>query len=143
MRTVPSTRRPSRHSRRSCAGTSAPSSRAPPTPTNFGSGYDVSGGLGDWTRRQFFDPPVQVLLSTNEVFVRADQRDELRKITVPVLVIQGNADRSAPIDLTGRRTHALLPDARLAVLEGAGHGLYMSDPGRYNAEILDFAGTLT
>jgi pimeloyl-ACP methyl ester carboxylesterase len=84
-----------------------------------------------------------VLLSTNEVFVRADQRDELRKITVPVLVIQGNADRSAPIDLTGRRTHALLPDARLAVLEGAGHGLYMSDPGRYNAEILDFAGTLT
>jgi non-heme chloroperoxidase len=109
----------------------------------FGSGYAVSGGLGDWTRRQFFDTPVQVLLSTNEVVVRADQRDELRKITAPALVIQGDADRSAPIDLTGRRTCALLPDARLAVLEGAGHGLYMSDPGRYNAEILDFAGTLT
>jgi non-heme chloroperoxidase len=109
----------------------------------FGSGYAVSAGLGDWTRRQFLDPPVQVLLSTNEVVIRADQREELRKITAPVLVIQGDADRSAPIDLTGRRTHALLPDARLAVLEGAGHGLYMSDPGRYNAEILDFAGTLT
>jgi len=109
----------------------------------FGSGYDVSGGLGDWTQRQFFDTPVQVLLATNEVFVRADQREELRKIAVPALVIQGDADLSAPIDLTGRRTHALLPDARLTVLEGAGHGLYMSDPHRYNAEILNFAGTLT
>ncbi|GAA1286479.1 hypothetical protein GCM10009609_60410 [Pseudonocardia aurantiaca] len=49
---------------------------------------------------------------------------------------------SAPIDWTGRRTHALLPDARLAVVEGAGHGLYMSDPARYNAELLGFADTL-
>jgi non-heme chloroperoxidase len=108
----------------------------------FGSAYEVSEGLGDWTRRQFFDTRLQVLLSTNEAFITADQRQELKKIRIPALVIQGDADRSAPIDLTGRRTHALLPDARLAVVEGAGHGLYMSDPGRYNAELLRFADTL-
>ncbi|GAB3989618.1 alpha/beta hydrolase [Actinoallomurus acanthiterrae] len=108
----------------------------------FGPGYEVSAGLADWTRRQFFDTPLQVLLSTNEVFINADQRDELTKITVPALVIQGDADRSAPIDLTGRRTHALLPDSRLVVIDGAGHGLFMSDPDRYNAEVLAFIGTL-
>jgi pimeloyl-ACP methyl ester carboxylesterase len=108
----------------------------------FGPAYEVSAGLGDWTYRQFFDTPLQVLLSTQEAFMTADQRQELTKIRVPALVIQGDADRSAPIDLTGCRTHALLPDARLAVLEGAGHGLYMSDPGRYNAELLRFANTL-
>jgi non-heme chloroperoxidase len=108
----------------------------------FGPGYDVSAGLGDWTRRQLLDTPVQVLLSTRAVFVHADQREELSQTAVPALVIQGGADRSTPVEVTGRRTHALLPGARLAVLDGAGHGVYMSDPGRYNAEILDFAGTL-
>ncbi|GAA4630494.1 alpha/beta hydrolase [Actinoallomurus vinaceus] len=108
----------------------------------FGPGYEVSAGLCDWTRRQFFDTPLQVLLSTNDVVVNADQRDELPKITVPALVIQGDADRSAPIDPTGRRTHALLPDSRLVVIDGAGHGLFMSDPDRYNTEVLAFIGTL-
>ena len=108
----------------------------------FGPRFDVSAGLSDWTRRQFFETPVQVLLSTNKTFIEADQREELTKITVPGLVIHGDADLSAPIDRTGRRTHALLPDARLAVVEGAGHGLYMSDPARYNAELLGFADTL-
>ncbi|WP_285780851.1 alpha/beta hydrolase, partial [Microtetraspora sp. NBRC 13810] len=108
----------------------------------FGPAYEVSAGLGDWTHRQFFDTPLQVLLSTQEAFITADQRQELAEIRIPALVIQGDADRSAPIELTGRRTHALLPDARLVVLEGAGHGLYMSDPGRYNAELLRFAITL-
>ncbi|QKG23494.1 alpha/beta fold hydrolase [Actinomadura verrucosospora] len=108
----------------------------------FGPAYEVSGGLGDWTRRQFFESPLQVLLSTNEAFITADQRQELKNIQQPALVIQGDADRSAPIELTGRRTHALLPHASLAVLQDAGHGLYMSDPGRYNAELLHFADTL-
>ncbi|MEV0403313.1 alpha/beta hydrolase [Actinoallomurus sp. NPDC050550] len=108
----------------------------------FGPGYEASAGLADWTRRQFFDTPLQVLLSTNEVCLNADQRDELTKMTVPALVIQGDADRSTPIELTGRRTHSLLPDSRLVVVDGGGHGLFMSDPDRYNTELLAFIGTL-
>ncbi|AOR35886.1 hypothetical protein BFF78_36815 [Streptomyces fodineus] len=108
----------------------------------FGPGYEVSDGLSDWTSRQFFDTPLQVLLSTNRTCVNADLRAELTALTVPALVIQGDADRSAPIEQTGRRTHALLPDARLVVIDGTGHGLYMSDPDRYNREVLAFAHTL-
>ncbi|MGW5516875.1 alpha/beta fold hydrolase [Nocardia africana] len=113
------------------------------SPTDwFGPGYQVSAGLSEWTRRQFFDTPLQVLLSTNQVFLTADQRAELTEITVPTLVVQGDADRSAALEHTGRRTHAALPDARLTVIRGAGHGLFMSDPQRYNHEILDFIATL-
>lgn len=108
----------------------------------FGPGFPVSAGLGDWTSRQFFDTPLQVLLSTNRTAIEADLREELTRITVPALVIQGDADRSAPIEQTGRRTHALLPDSRLVVIDGAGHGLYMSDPDRYNKEVLAFAHAL-
>ena len=60
----------------------------------------------------------------------------------PVLVPHGDADRSAPIERTGRRTHAMLPDSRLVVIDGPGHGVYMSDPDRYNAELVAFAGAL-
>ncbi|MER6073836.1 alpha/beta hydrolase [Streptomyces sp. NPDC001817] len=80
-----------------------------------------------------------VLLSTNETCIGADQREELTTVTVPALVVQGDADRSAPIEQTGRRTHALLPDSRLVVIEGTGHGLCMSDPDRYSRELLAFA----
>jgi non-heme chloroperoxidase len=55
-----------------------------------------------------------------------------------VLVIQGDADTSAPIDLTGRRSADLLQDGRLVVPPGAGRGLYTSDAPRYNAELMTF-----
>ena len=105
------------------------------------SGYDVSAGLGDWTRRQLLDTPVQVLLSTRAAFVHADQRADLSQMAVPALVIQGRADLSTPVELTGRRPTPCSPRAA-GRADGAGHGVYMSDPARYNAEILDFAATL-
>ncbi|KUL38932.1 hypothetical protein ADL22_16975 [Streptomyces sp. NRRL F-4489] len=108
----------------------------------FGPGYQVSAGLSDWTSRQFFDTPLQILLSTNKTCVNADLREDLTKVTVPALVIQGDADRSAPLDHTGRRTHALLPHSTFVVIEGAGHGLHMSDPDRYNKELLTFMNDL-
>lgn len=108
----------------------------------FGPGHHVSAALADWTRRQFVDTPVHVLTWTNEAFVSADQRAEVAKISVPALVIHGDADRSAPLEQTGRRTHELLPDSRLVVLEGAGHGLYHSASERYTGELLAFVGAL-
>ena len=50
----------------------------------------------------------------------------------------GDADASAPIDLTGRRTAALIAGSRLVVYPGAGHGLYASDHDRLNSDILAF-----
>lgn len=108
----------------------------------FGPGYDVSATLDDWTRRQFADTPVQVLISTQQAFVTADQRTELGAVTVPALVIHGGADLSAPVEQTGGRTHALLPESRLVVVDGAGHGIYMSAADRYNKELLAFVDAL-
>lgn len=70
---------------------------------------------------------------------RVDLRSELRALRLPVLVIHGSADRSTPLELTGRPTAALVPGCRLAVIDGAGHGLYASEPAQYNAEFIAFA----
>ena len=61
---------------------------------------------------------------------------------MPTLVIQGDADKNNPLELTGRRAAELIPDATLVILAGAGHGLYRSEAARYTAEIVNFACTV-
>jgi pimeloyl-ACP methyl ester carboxylesterase len=65
-------------------------------------------------------------------------RAELPKIQVPLLIVHGDQDASAPIELTGRKTAALIPAASLIVCPGAQHGLYASDHDALNADLLAF-----
>ena len=99
---------------------------------------EVSAAMTDWTKRAILDTPLPIALATSAAFATADFRAELATITVPALVIHGDADQSAPVDLTGRPSAALLPNSRLVVFEGAGHGLYFSQGERYNAELVNF-----
>jgi non-heme chloroperoxidase len=110
----------------------------------FGASPGASQGLIDWTIRMIVDTPARVLLETLKVNTHADMRSELQKIEVPTLILHGDRDASAPIDLTGRKTAALIGDATLKVYPGSGHGLYASDHDAVNADILAFIhGTFT
>jgi len=104
----------------------------------FGASPGSSQGLIDWTTRMIVDTPTRVLLETLKVNTHADMRGELQKIAVPTLIVHGDQDASAPIDLTGRMTAALIADATLMIYPGAGHGLYASDHDLLNADILAF-----
>ena len=86
------------------------------------------------------DTPNWVLLETMKANADVDMREELQKIQVPTLIVHGDRDASAPIDLTGRKTAALIDGSRLVVYEDAGHGLYASDHDRLNADIIAFVG---
>jgi hypothetical protein len=46
---------------------------------------------------------------------------------------------SAPLDVTGRPTATLMPNARLAVYEGAPHGLFLTHMERLTKDLLTFA----
>jgi non-heme chloroperoxidase len=67
-----------------------------------------------------------------------DFRDDLPKIDVPVLVVQGDADQVLPIDKTGRRLPGLIDDAELVVIEGGPHAISWTHAGQVNAALLDF-----
>ena len=67
-----------------------------------------------------------------------DFRDDLPKIDVPVLVIQGDADQVLPLDKTGQRLPALLKDARLIVIEGGPHAIPWTHAAQVNTALLDF-----
>jgi pimeloyl-ACP methyl ester carboxylesterase len=59
---------------------------------------------------------------------------------VPTLVLHGDRDASAPLELTGLPTSRLLPDARLEVYEGAPHGAPLTHAARIAADVVAFAG---
>jgi pimeloyl-ACP methyl ester carboxylesterase len=104
----------------------------------FGSSPGSSPGLVDWTIRMIVDTPLRVLLKTLQLNTNVNMAGELQKIQVPTLVLHGDQDASAPIQLTGRKTADLLSDAALRVYPGAGHGLYASAHQAVNADILRF-----
>ncbi|MFJ8388821.1 alpha/beta fold hydrolase [Streptomyces sp. NPDC094438] len=73
-------------------------------------------------------------------FETLEMAPEARKIEVPTLVIHGDKDVSAPIDLTGRRAAALIPGSTFKLYENGGHGLYVTHAEQLNADLREFAG---
>jgi non-heme chloroperoxidase len=67
-----------------------------------------------------------------------DFRDDAGAIDVPVLVVQGTADRVLPIDATGRRLPGMIKDARLVELEGAPHGIPWTHSEEVNQAMTEF-----
>jgi non-heme chloroperoxidase len=82
--------------------------------------------------------PVPVALACSRAMVEEDFRAEMRRIEVPALLIHGDRDRSAPIELTGKPSARLIPGCRFLIYEGAPHGLMFTHRDRLHADILQF-----
>jgi non-heme chloroperoxidase len=67
-----------------------------------------------------------------------DFRADLAGITVPTLVIHGDADRTVPLALSGQRTHESVQGSRLVVIEGGPHGILWTHAEQVNIALLDF-----
>ena len=73
-----------------------------------------------------------------KAFSETDQTEDLKKIDVPALVIQGDADQIVPIDDSGRLSAKLMKNAALKVIAGAPHGLCTTHADVINQELLAF-----
>ncbi len=67
-----------------------------------------------------------------------DFRADLPKIDVPMLVVQGDADRVLPLDKTGKRLPGLIDDVQLVVIEGGPHAIPWTHADQVNTALLDF-----
>jgi pimeloyl-ACP methyl ester carboxylesterase len=86
--------------------------------TNFSS--NASPTLVDHVVSVAAHAPIEVWTDLMAGLVTLDLTDALSNITVPALVVAGDVDRLTP-PATSRAIQRRLPDARLEVLEGAGH----------------------
>jgi non-heme chloroperoxidase len=69
-----------------------------------------------------------------------DFRNDLARIDVPTLVIQGDADRILPIAATGFRTVKLIKGARQVVVKDGPHCIPWTHAEEVNAALLSFLG---
>lgn len=51
----------------------------------------------------------------------------MKTLNVPVLIIHGDADKTVPIDATGKKAAAAIDGNRFIIYEGAPHGLFYTD----------------
>jgi non-heme chloroperoxidase len=101
----------------------------------------VSTETMDWWCRMLLDRvSIKVLTEMNKVQTETDFRPELRTIQTPTLILHGDIDKSAQLELTGRPTHELIAGSRLLVYENAAHALPYTHTARMLADIVAFAG---
>ncbi|TPE51639.1 alpha/beta fold hydrolase [Amaricoccus solimangrovi] len=81
-------------------------------------------------------------LGCMKAFGATDFRDDLRRITVPTLVIHGDADAIVPLEGSGALTHAAIPGSELVVLEAAPHGCNVSHARAFNGALIRFLNSL-
>jgi non-heme chloroperoxidase len=73
-----------------------------------------------------------------KAFSETDQYEDLKRIDVPTLVVQGDDDQIVPFDNSGKLQAKLVKNAQLKVYEGASHGLCTTEKEKVNADLLAF-----
>lgn len=75
------------------------------------------------------------LVDFQRAILETDFTEEARAIEIPVTLIHGDQDASAPIDWTARRYAELIPHAELLIYEGVAHGVMFTHSARLAADI--------
>jgi pimeloyl-ACP methyl ester carboxylesterase len=70
-------------------------------------------------------------------FAEADLRDVLPRIDVPTLLLYGDSDVRAPLDVA-EALRAAIPSSKLVVMRGVGHLSCIEAAHRFNAEVRQF-----
>ena len=100
--------------------------------------HTVSEPVLEWTQSMAMTGSLHSTLQTATSWSSTDFREEMKSITIPVLVIHGTGDNTVPIDASGRRSARILPNATLSEYEGEPHGLLMTAADRLNEELLQY-----
>lgn len=77
-------------------------------------------------------------LACMAAFGTTDFREDLPTVTVPTLVLHGDADGTVPFEGSGKRTHEAIPGSQVQLIAGAPHGCNVSHADEWNRDLLEF-----
>jgi non-heme chloroperoxidase len=101
-------------------------------------GAKVSQGAKDDFWRQGMLVNLAAAYDCVKAFSETDFTEDLRALTVPILIAHGDDDQIVPIDAAARKTIDLVEDGTLKVYPGAPHGIYGDYQAALDADILAF-----
>jgi non-heme chloroperoxidase len=101
-------------------------------------GATVSQGLIDNWWRQGMAGGAKAHYDCIAVFSETDFTDDLKTITVPILIMHGEDDQVVPIENSAHKAIKLVRDGTLRTYPGLSHGLFATHPDVINRDLLVF-----
>lgn len=98
----------------------------------------VSDETLDWAHNLTLCATQRSTIECCRAFSETDFRSDCASITVPTLVIHGDADKTVPIEISGEKVVNLISNSELKVYEGAPHGLFVTEKDRLNENLVSF-----
>lgn len=97
-----------------------------------------SQGLRDSFWLQGMQGSLKSLYDCVAAFSETDQREDLKKMTIPTLVLYGDDDQIVPPKSSSEAAIKLLPNPTVKVYPGAPHGLCSTHKDHVNEDLLNF-----
>lgn len=98
----------------------------------------ISQAVLDWSFQMAMQAGVKPLVDCVDAFGKEDFTPDLAAVTVPTLVLHGDADKPVPLALTGQRAAAGIKQSRLVTYAGTTHGLLVSERERVSRDLIAF-----
>jgi len=101
-------------------------------------GAEVSQGIRDNWWRQGMMGGAKAQYDCVKALSETDFHDDLKSIDVPVLLLHGEDDQIAPLEVTSARAIKVLKHGTLKTYPGLPHGMCSTHPDVVNADLLAF-----
>ena len=101
-------------------------------------GVSVSPELQQWLLGLFMQASPRAAVEMFRAFTQTDFRADLAAVAVPTLIIHGDSDAMAPLEISARKAAAAIPHSQLTLYQHASHGLFLSHRRRLNADLIEF-----
>ncbi|WP_271105769.1 alpha/beta fold hydrolase [Pseudomonas tohonis] len=73
-----------------------------------------------------------------KAFSETDFTEDLKKFSIPTLILHGDDDQIVPVDAAARASARLVPNAKLVIYPGAPHGITDTHKEKLGADMLAF-----
>ncbi len=101
-------------------------------------GGKVSKGVIDNWWRQGMMGGIKAHHDGIKAFSETDFTEDLKSVTIPVLVMHGEDDQIVPFSITGAKTVTLLQNGKLISYPGFPHGMPTTEAATINKDLLEF-----
>jgi pimeloyl-ACP methyl ester carboxylesterase len=101
----------------------------------------VSKSLLAWNQSQCLNSSAKATVECVKSFSQTDFTEDLKKITVPTLIIHGDNDLIVPIEVSSDKTAKLIPHAKYMIFPDAPHGLFITEKEKLNSDLINFINT--
>ena len=98
----------------------------------------LNEGIGNWLNGICLSASSHATAQCLIALRDTDLRNDLRKITIPTVIMHGKKDKICSFDLAKQLKIGIL-DSHIVAFENSGHSLFLEETPKFNAELIKFA----